>query len=199
MGSETLGHVDQDGTDLITGHFAAVQRALAVAPVAKIAQAVAIVDRVRRSGGCLYLCGNDGSAASVSHAACDLDKIAYVAGQRRLRATTLVDNVAVLSAYGNDDGYANIFKHQIADILSPGDALIGVSVSGASENVLLAMEFANSVGAKTIGVSGAGTERMRRAADLMIEMPGATMQVVEDAHMVLLHALSLALRARQLP
>jgi D-sedoheptulose 7-phosphate isomerase len=181
----------------IRDHLSAVQSVLTLAPVARIAEAVEICDRVRLNGGCLYLCGNGGSAASASHAACDLVKLAHVEGQRRLRVTTLADNTAVLSAYGNDDGYASIFQRQIADILCPRDALIGISVSGASENVLRAMEYASSVGAKTIGVSGMGTERMRRAASLMIEIPADTMQTAEDAHMVILHALSIALRARQ--
>jgi D-sedoheptulose 7-phosphate isomerase len=198
MAAEILREGHHRDPDRIRDYLSLVQKTLALAPVEKIAEAVEICDNVRLNGGCLYLCGNGGSAATASHLVCDLAKLAHVEGRRRLRAIALVDNLALLSAFGNDHGYATVFKSQVIGTLHPHDALIGISVSGASENVLLAMEYASTLDAKTIGVSGAGTERMRRAATLMIEIPGETMQVVEDVHMALFHSLALALRARQL-
>lgn len=190
--------MDSKTSDYISAHLSDVIRTLGRTRPGKLAQAVAVCDEARINGGCLFLCGNGGSAATALHAACDLTKVAHVEGHRRLRAVALVDNVAVLTAYGNDDGYSRIFVNQLSGVLTVRDVVLGISTSGESENVLCAMEYARAAGAKTIGMSGVGTARMRRCATVMIELPGDTIQATEDGHMVLLHALSMALRANLL-
>ena len=180
---------------VVEAYFSSVKEAVSRVRSDRVEAAIAICEAVRSGGGSLYLCGNGGSAASAMHAACDLTKSTHVAGQRRLRTAVLSDNSAMLTAYANDDSYANVFLLQIAGFITARDALLGISTSGRSENVLKAMEHARSAGAHTIALAGEGTNRMRHAASVAIEVPGASMQAVEDAHMVVLHAISLALRA----
>ncbi|MDX1121814.1 SIS domain-containing protein [Sinorhizobium medicae] len=198
-GEQTAAYIEPRHTtnDLIRRYLTSVVQALTAAPIEQIADAVDVCNRIRLSGGTLYICGNGGSAASAAHAACDLVKLAYVEQERRLRAVALTENMAMISAYGNDLGYASIFQQQIAGLVTSADALIGISVSGSSENVLLAMEYARSAGAATIGLSGMGTPRMRAVSDIYIRLPGTSMQSAEDAHMAILHALSIGLRGRQ--
>ena len=193
-----LAKTDMEICNHIIAHLSQVQRVLGRFHPGKLVEAVVICDNVRTNGGSLFLCGNGGSAAAALHAACDLTKCASVKGHRRLRATALVENAAILTAYSNDDGYCNVFVSQISGIFSERDALLGISTSGRSENVLRAMEYAQAIGAKTIGMSGTATERMRRCSTVMIELLGESIEATEDGHMILLHALSRALRAKLL-
>jgi D-sedoheptulose 7-phosphate isomerase len=179
---------------VVEAYLSSVQEAVSWVRSDRVEAAIAICETVRSRDGSLYLCGNGGSAASAMHAACDLTKSTHVAGQRRLRTAVLSDNSAMLTAYANDDCYANVFLLQIEGFITESDALLGISSSGRSENVLKAMEHARSVGAHTIALTGEGTDRMRRAASVAIEVPRGSTQAVEDVHMVVLHAISLALR-----
>ncbi|HNT22723.1 MAG TPA: SIS domain-containing protein [Anaerolineales bacterium] len=102
----------------------------------------------------VFICGNGGSAATASHMANDLCKYTVVDGRPRLKAHALTDNVPLMTAWGNDTEYANIFSEPLKNYMEPKDILIAISASGNSPNVLRAMEVARQIGGVTVGLTG---------------------------------------------
>jgi D-sedoheptulose 7-phosphate isomerase len=102
----------------------------------------------------------------------------------------------MLSAYANDVGYENVFCEPLCNLVRPGDVLIAVSGSGRSANVLRAMERARERGASVIALTGRDGGGMPALADICLIAPSQSMQQIEDAHLAVLHALYLELKAR---
>lgn len=146
--------------------------------------------------GRIYLCGNGGSAATASHMACDLAKNTAVADLPRLRVHALTDNTALISALANDIGYAAIFSEQL--LLAPvtaSDLVIAISGRGASPNVLNGVATAVAAGARTIGITGFGGGQLAPAVDVALIVPSDSMEIVEDAHLMVNHAVTSAIRS----
>ncbi len=147
-------------------------------------------------GGRIYVCGNGGSAATASHMACDLAKNTAVADLPRLRVHALTDNTALISALANDLGYAAIFSEQL--LLAPveaNDLVIAISGSGASPNVLNGVATAVAAGARTIGITGFKGGRLAPAVDVALIVPSDSMEIIEDAHLMVNHAVTSAIRS----
>lgn len=159
---------------------------------------VSLLEEARRRGRTVYFVGNGGSAATASHWANDLSLGTCVPGVSPIRAMSLTDNMAVLSALGNDRGYADIFVGQLEMLFQPGDVLIAISASGNSPNILRAIEFANAHGGTTVGLIGFDGGRMKSLCDICIhaETPKGEYGPVEDIHLILDHLVTSYLRAR---
>jgi D-sedoheptulose 7-phosphate isomerase len=138
--------------------------------------------------------GNGGSASTASHMACDLAKQTVMAGRPRFRVIALTDNMALFSAYANDNGYENVFAEQLASFVRPADIVIGISGSGNSLNVIKAIELAKKVGAVSIGWTGFDGGRLAQIVDLSLNVPNYCMEQVEDVHLMLEHLMVTALR-----
>jgi len=143
-------------------------------------------------------CGNGGSAASASHLPADFQKNMFLHGGRAWECLSLVDSVPLLTAWGNDTEYANVFAAQARTWLRPGDLLVAISGSGNSPNILAAVEAARAAGAVTLGWSGFGGGKLAALADHNVVVHSDNMQMVEDAHMVIGHLIYSALRDRVL-
>jgi D-sedoheptulose 7-phosphate isomerase len=139
----------------------------------------------------VFLCGNGGSAASASHLAADLTKLTAPPEGPRLRAMALTESLAAISAIGNDLAYEEIFAEQLRAFGQRGDVVFGLSTSGSSPNVLRAVEYANSIGASTVGITGRAGRRLRDLARHTIVVDSTSVQHVEDATMVAGHLLCL--------
>ncbi len=155
---------------------------------------VGVLQEAQENTQQVFLFGNGGSAATASHLACDLAKIAAVPGKSPLRAISLTDNVAMMTAIANDISYDDIFVEQMSALWNQGDLAIGISASGNSPNVLKAIEYAKNHGGKTIGFSGFGGGKLAKIADLNITFSSRNYGVVEDMHLVLTHLISQAFR-----
>ncbi|MBS4200132.1 SIS domain-containing protein [Bacillus sp. FJAT-49732] len=142
----------------------------------------------------IFVMGNGGSAASASHWACDLGKGVNVNGVKRLRIFSLTDQVPLMTAYGNDMSYSDIFVEQLKNFLNPGDIVIGLSVSGNSENVVRAFQYAKDSGAQVISLVGEKGGRMKVLSDISLVIPSSDYGVVEDVHMYVNHVISQYLR-----
>ncbi len=107
-------------------------------------------------GRTIFLAGNGGSAANASHFGQDLAKgtLSSMSATRRFRVIPLTDNIGFITALANDEGYDSIFEQQLRNLAQSGDLLVAISGSGNSPNVLRAVEYARSIGMKTIGVTG---------------------------------------------
>ena len=190
--------------ELMTDYLVAMQTAIGRIDPLQLEAVVQELFRAFLSGRHVYTLGNGASAALASHMACDLGKGAAVdvgsgvatTDARRLRVTSLVDNVALLTAYSNDVCYEDVFVEQLKNVLAPSDVVIGVSGSGGSPNVLRAMEYARSRFAVTIGFTGhmLSAEKLRAVCDVTLQAPITMMEQIEDAHVICHHAVSLAFR-----
>lgn len=159
----------------------------------------AIVDeleRVWREEATAYVIGNGGSASTASHMMNDLNKWTTMEGKRRFRAVALTDNVPLITALGNDLDYSDVFSEQLKNLLRPSDCVIALSGSGNSPNIVKAIEFARSVGARTIGLCGRPGGKLATLADMRVIIPADRIGQQEDGHLVLNHAIATAMRER---
>ena len=145
----------------------------------------------------VYLFGNGGSATLASHLACDLAKGTAANGRRRLRAVSLNDNVAMLTALANDLEYAEIFAEQLHHI-EKGDVALAISSSGNSPNVARGLEVARQAGATTVAITGFKGGRVKALSDFCLIAPSDNVQYIEDAHLSIMHAIFSAIRQRVL-
>lgn len=150
-----------------------------------------------QEGRKVLLFGNGGSASLASHFACDLGKgTAYCNGGRRFRVIALTDNLPILTAWANDSSYEDVFSEQLRNFIEPDDIAFAVSGSGNSKNVLKALEVARDLGARTIGISGFDGGRMKSLCDVCVVVPCTDMQIIEDLHLAMAHALFRIVHAR---
>ena len=167
-------------------------------PTGKIEQAVDVIHRARMDERKVFIMGNGGSASTASHFACDLGKNTRAPDVPDFRVMALADNLATFSALANDEGYKNVFLGQISSLLERGDVVIGISTSGNSDNVMKAIEFAQTRGAQTIGFTGFDGGRLGKAVDLEVHVPSDNIERVEDIHLMLEHVMRTALREKAL-
>lgn len=131
--------------------------------------------------------GNGGSALTALHFITDWNKSVAMKGKRPFRGRSLVDNVGLLMAYGNDVSFQDIFSEQLSNIVHPGDLVIAISGSGNSENVIRAVHCAHEHDAVTLGLCGYDGGRLRQLTQHCIWVPINDMQLVEDMHMMFGH------------
>jgi len=156
-------------------------------PLEKVEEAIGILARAREQGRSIFVCGNGGSAATASHFVCDMVKGASYGRARRFRIQALSDPLPTLMAYANDVSYDHVFVEQLKNFAGGGDVLVALSGSGNSPNVLRAVEYANSIGCYTIGLSGGDGGQLAALTRLSIQVPAPHMGRIEDAHLVICH------------
>lgn len=142
----------------------------------------------RERNATIFFIGNGGSAATASHFANDLT-IGTQSYEKPFRALALTDNVAIITAIGNDFGYQDIFLRQLRILGRPGDVLVGISASGNSPNLLSAFEYAGSIGIKRVAITAFDGGRMKETADEGIHISTEPKEYgpAEDAHMMIDH------------
>ncbi len=140
--------------------------------------------------------GNGGSACTASHYVADVVKTAAVAGERPLRALSLVDNTGLITAVGNDIGYGQTFAYAINAFARPGDTAIAISGSGNSPNVVGACRRAKDCGVTLVCLTGFDGGQISHLADLHINVPSDNYGVIEDIHLSIGHMVTQALKAK---
>jgi D-sedoheptulose 7-phosphate isomerase len=153
-------------------------------------QAIEWFRQAREEGRQIFVCGNGGSAATASHFATDMLKGASYGRPVRFRILALTDSVSTLTAYANDVSYEAVFVEQLKNFARPGDLVMGISGSGNSPNVLRAIEYANSIGCRTLALTGRDGGRLAPLAQLTIHVPEPHMGRIEDAHLVVCHMIA---------
>jgi D-sedoheptulose 7-phosphate isomerase len=184
------------GTDSIENYLdelEVVVRRLSRAAVGEVVEALLESWRERRT---VFLIGNGGSAATASHMMNDLNKATIVPGMPRFRALALTDNVPLLTALGNDLAYEDVFVEPLKNLLQPKDTLIAMSASGNSPNIVKAVQYARSVGARVIGFCGQPGGKLAQLADIKVVIPSDRIGHQEDGHLILNHAITAALAQR---
>jgi D-sedoheptulose 7-phosphate isomerase len=164
--------------------------ALSSIDLAKVDKAIEWLREARDCGRHIFVCGNGGSASTASHFVCDVVKGASYERPSRFRILALTDSMATLTAYSNDVGYQCVFVEQLRNFAAAGDLVMAISGSGNSPNVVEAVEYANRIGCKTIGLTGRSGGKLGQAAQLQIHVPLEHMGRIEDAHMVICHMIA---------
>jgi D-sedoheptulose 7-phosphate isomerase len=106
---------------------------------------------------------------------------------QRFRLMALTDSLPTLTAYSNDVSYECVFLEQLKNFAKPGDLVMAISGSGNSPNVLKALEYGNSIGCKTLALTGRDGGKLGPMAQLNIQVPVPHMGRIEDAHMIVCH------------
>ena len=182
--------------------------------VTKVAQAISVddIDKATellfdawKRGSRVFTCGNGGSASTATHFACDLVKTTAMPDKRGFKAECLNDNIPLMLALINDDGFDNLFYEQLKTKFQKGDVLICISVHGGvgkdkaalwSQNLLKAIKYAKDEGGKAIGFSGFDGGPMKEIADACIVVPINSTPQVESFHLALEHLICSCLRQK---
>lgn len=149
-----------------------------------------------RDGGCIYTCGNGGSAAQALHLAEELIG-RYRSDRPAQRAICLNADATALTCIANDFGYEQVFARQCQALLTPADVLVVLSTSGNSPNVVNALHTAGECGATTIGLLGKDGGACLQLCDHALAIPGGDSAHVQEAHQVLIHLICEAVELAQ--
>jgi D-sedoheptulose 7-phosphate isomerase len=142
----------------------------------------------------VFAIGNGGSAATASHFTCDLAKGTRRGGPPTFRTLALTDNVPVMTAWANDYSFERVFAEQLISLAQPGDVLVAISVSGTSANIVSAVSEARARGISVISLTGRSGGKLATMSDVLVTVPSDSMEVVEDAHLIVAHSLCVATR-----
>ena len=137
-------------------------------------------------GGKILICGNGGSAGDAQHFAAEIVG-RFELERRAYPAVALSTDTSILTAVGNDYGFAEVFARQVAGLGRPGDLLLGISTSGHSENVRRAVQQARQMGIGTIGLLGRDGGDLKAAVDLAVVVAGTATARIQEAHIFVLH------------
>jgi D-sedoheptulose 7-phosphate isomerase len=180
--------------DYADAYFARVAEAAGTVDRGRIEAAAGILTKVYREGGMVYSCGNGGSAAIANHLLCDHCKLVRTDTALKSRVYSLSTSTEMITAIGNDISFADIFVYQLRSLAKPGDALITISSSGDSENVVRAAQWAKENGIPVVSMTGFGGGRTARLADVNLHVQADNYGVIEDVHQSLMHILAQHIR-----
>jgi D-sedoheptulose 7-phosphate isomerase len=174
------------------GYITAQKAALDSIPLEEVAQLIEKLRGALKEDRQVFVFGNGGSAANASHFVTDLGKGASDKVGKRFRVLSLTDNVAWMTALGNDYAYEDVFVGQLQNFGRAGDLVLSLSVSGNSPNCVKALEWANRNGLHTVALVGAKRGRMADVAHQAIVIQDTHYGRVEDAQMGICHLLCYA-------
>ncbi len=162
-------------------------------PLDKVEEIAELLKEAYGKGRRIFVMGNGGSAATASHFVCDLAKGSGVKGKKKFKVIGLTDNVPLMTAWGNDASYDDIFSAQLEPLLEKDDIVVVFTGSGNSKNIIKAVEHANSAHAKTIAFTGFKGGKVKDLARICLIAPSDNMERIEDIHLILEHLLHLYL------
>lgn len=161
-------------------------------PLEAVATLVGRMRTLLHQGGQFFVFGNGGSAANASHFATDLGKSSSDKLGKRFRVFSLSDNIAWITALGNDYAYEDVFVGQLQNFGRAGDIAMTISVSGNSPNCVKALQWAKDHGLYTVALVGAKRGRLAEIADLPMVINDTHYGRVEDVQMGICHMLCYA-------
>jgi D-sedoheptulose 7-phosphate isomerase len=163
-------------------------------PVEKLADELLECCKSRRQ---VFLCGNGGSAGNANHLANDMIYAMSKQLGTGLRVQALSANPSVLTCLANDEGYENVFSHQLEVLANKGDVVVAFSGSGNSPNILRVLETAKRHGVRSYAVLGFTGGKAKALADVPIHFPVDDMQIAEDTQTIIGHMIVQWLYARR--
>lgn len=158
------------------------------AGLAAAEDAVAAIVDTLRAGKPLLVCGNGGSASDAMHITGELVG-RFLKERRALNCICLSSSPAVLTAWSNDYAFETVFSRQVEAYGAEGGAILGLSTSGNSANVIKAFEQARAMSMKTIGLTGAGGGGMAAVSDILLDVPSKATPLIQQVHICIYHYL----------
>ena len=152
----------------------------------EIEQVARVCADTLKAGNKIMFCGNGGSAADSQHLAAELVG-RYKLNRPAMNALALTVDTSILTAVGNDYGYETVFSRQLQGLGRSGDLLVGLSTSGNSQNIVLAMELARRMGVRTVALTGQGGGEMKTVADFCIAVPSDATNNIQEMHIAVGH------------
>src|SRR5436189_789758 len=152
----------------------------------RIGNIAAIISAAFQSGKRVYFCGNGGSAADAQHLAAEFSGRFYK-DRKALPAEALHCNTSYLTAVANDYSFDEIYSRLINGIGEAGDALVGLSTSGNSANIIKAFETAKKKEMVTIGFTGESGGKMKLLCDHLINIPSTVTPRIQESHIMVGH------------
>lgn len=172
----------------LTDHLEVMQKLIASDLPSKLERCAAYVERALAKGHKVLFCGNGGSAADSQHLAAEF--VGRFQKERKgLPAIALTVDTSILTSVANDYGYDTVFARQVQALGERGDVLIGISTSGNSQNVLLAIETAKAKGLACIGMTAEGGGKMAEVCDICLAVPSKVTARVQEMHILMGHIL----------
>lgn len=156
----------------------------------KLEAARVMLEKVVNGGHFIYVAGNGGSAAIADHLCCDWTKGAAHSAFKTLKTHSFTGSVALVTALANDVSYEDAFARQVELYCGANDALILISSSGNSPNILKAAAAAKKIGTKVIGLSGFDGGQLSKVSDVSLYVPENNYGIVEDCHQSLMHIIA---------
>ena len=156
-----------------------------------------VIETAQAASRFIWVCGNGGSAATSAHIGCDFGKTASVPGRRPLKAVSLCENTAFMTAIGNDLSFDETFSRQIENVVGKGDVVVIISGSGNSPNLLRAAKAAHARDAKVVSLLGFDGGKLKALSDEFLLIPSDQYGVVEDMHMSIAHVLTFYLKQKK--
>jgi D-sedoheptulose 7-phosphate isomerase len=153
-----------------------------------IESAVTLLVDAFRSGNKLLVMGNGGSAADAQHLAAEIVG-RFKLERRALPAIALTTDSSILTAIGNDYGFDSIFSRQVEAHAAAGDVVVGISTSGNSPNVQVALRRAAEAGCRTVALLGKDGGAIKGVAELSIIIPSFDTPRVQEGHITIIHIL----------
>lgn len=153
-----------------------------------VARAADLLIETIRAGGKLLIFGNGGSAADAQHIAAELvNRLNY--DRPPIAAIALTTDTSILTSVANDASFAELFERQVRALGRKGDAVIAISTSGDSPNVLKAVEAARQLGIKVVALAGRNGGRLAPLADVALVVESVSTQRVQETHIAIAHIL----------
>lgn len=177
---------DFDLQAAIAEHYAAV--ASVASMEAALHQAVTLIGHAFAAGQRLFICGNGGSAADAQHFAAELTG-RFEKERRGYPALALTTDTSALTSIGNDYGFDHIFARQLQALAAKDDVLVAISTSGNSPNVVKAVEQAQRLGVRTIGLLGRDGGICAELVDIPLIVNVPRTARIQEAHVLILHLL----------
>jgi D-sedoheptulose 7-phosphate isomerase len=162
--------------------MSALERDLAPA----IASAASLLVGAFKAGNKLLVMGNGGSAADAQHLAAEIVG-RFKLERPALPALALTTDSSILTAIGNDYGFERVFLRQVEAHACAGDVVVGISTSGNSPNVKLALELAASRGCHTVALLGNDGGSIKDVSELAIVVPSADTPRIQEGHIAIIH------------
>jgi D-sedoheptulose 7-phosphate isomerase len=173
---------------IIDDHLNEVEWAMEKIDYKEVEKAIRAIKTVKSVGGTIWLAGNGGSAATASHMANDLTKMCGV------KAISIPDMTPAVTAYGNDDGWTEMYAKALEAHMQDNDAVVAISCSGNSQNVISFLVAARRI--FRIGLTGPDENNKMTIAqcDALIRAHAQDITVQEDIHSIVCHAIARSLR-----
>ena len=188
MSQKSGGPVNRIIGQRLADHLEVLQKLMDSDLPEKLETCAKYVEKALAEGHKVLFCGNGGSAADSQHLAAEF--VGRFQKERKgLPAIALTVDTSILTAVANDYGYDTVFARQVQALGEPGDVLVGISTSGNSKNVLLAVEEARAKGITCIGMTAEGGGKMAAACDICLAVPAKVTARAQEMHILMGHIL----------